>query len=487
MTKIGEINTENKFESAFNKAKEILNWERNIEHLSDDIRHIVEHIIEQSEKRNLDLQEITAKYFLEESKNYTDLLNIINKLNLELKSQLEKIENLAFYDELTWLPNLKKLKLDIEENNINELHLVKINSFSELNTIYWHDIWDIILNKIIETGDAFLSWTNHKIYRTWRLELRIIWENNKEISKIIKENMSFEIKLDEIWTSILVRLSASFVNSETSLYDRGLEALYESKKTWKYIEYSEKLDTNIKLKIENNIFWLKEVKNAIENANIKAYFQWIRNNKSGEIYKYEALARIEKDWKVYNPWQFLDAAQRWLLIKDITKAIIKQTIWEIKRTWFSISVNITESDLSDKKMMEFIENEIINSWIKAEKLSLEVLENITEVDSFHSDIANLKKLWVKIAIDDFWTWFSNFARMIKIKPDYLKIDWSLIKWIWIDKEKIHIVRSIVDLAHINWYKVIAEFVDNEIDQQVVEELRIDYSQWYLFSEPKREI
>lgn len=417
-------------------------------------------------------------YYLDNSLNFVK--NII--------SLISSIEIYAFIDELTWLGNLKRLKKDIIEQNIETLHLIKINSFSEINSLYWYDLWNLILSKILEFWKSKLWNVEHKLYRTWQMELRIIWNNNDDtISKIIEQNMTFEIELKKLGIKIPISLSASFVSSNEDLYDKWLEALYESKKIWQYVVYSEELDKDIKNRIENNIFWIKEIKEALLSNNIKAYFQWIRNNKTGEIYKYEALARIEKNWKVYNPGEFLEAAQRWLIIKHITKSIIYQTVELIKETWFNISVNITESDLNDKKMMEFIENIVIDSWIKAHNLTLEVLENITQVDSLYENIENIRKLGIKIAIDDFGTWYSNFSRIMRLKPDYLKIDWSLIKWIAKDKEKRYIVRTIVDLAHIIWSKVIAEFVDNIEDQEVVEELWIEYSQWYLFSKPQREI
>lgn len=450
------------------------------------LKNIINLITNLHEKFHNDL-----KQHLSTSGSNIDFYNYLDNSLSFLKNILPIINSyghLAFFDEWINLPNLQKLKNDIEKNNIQNLHLIKINSFSEINSLYWYDLWNLILSKILDFWKNKLWKIDHKLYRTGQMELRIIWnKNDDDISKIIEQNMTFEIELKEIGIKIPISLSASFVNSSEDLYDKWLEALYESKKIWQYIVYSDELDKDIKKRIENNIFWIKEIKDALLSNNVKAYFQWIRNNKTWEIYKYEALARIEKEWKVYNPGQFLEAAQKWLIIKYITKSIISQTVELIKETWFNISVNITESDLNDKKMMKFIENIVIDSWINAHKLTLEVLENITQVDSLYENIENIRKLGIKIAIDDFGTWYSNFSRLMRLKPDYLKIDWSLIKWIAKDKEKRYIVRTIVDLAHIIWSKIIAEFIDNIDDQEVIEELWIDYSQWYLFSKPQKEI
>jgi len=73
--------------------------------------------------------------------------------------------------------------------------------------------------------------------------------------------------------------------------------------------------------------------------------------------------------------------------------------------------------------------------------------------------------------------------LLDFNPDYIKIDGSLIKNVFNDTKKLKILRIIVDFARNLDSKIIAEFVEDQNIQSVMEMLSIDYSQGYHFSKP----
>ena len=89
----------------------------------------------------------------------------------------------------------------------------------------------------------------------------------------------------------------------------------------------------------------------------------------------------------------------------------------------------------------------------------------------------------KSAIDDFGTEYSNFERILELDIDYLKIDARYIKNIDVSEKSYEITRAITFFANNANIPCIAEFVHNESVQTVVNNLGIDYSQGYHFSEP----
>ena len=93
------------------------------------------------------------------------------------------------------------------------------------------------------------------------------------------------------------------------------------------------------------------------------------------------------------------------------------------------------------------------------------------------------KLGIKIAIDDFGTGYSNFAYLMDLQPDYLKIDGSLIKNIDTDMRSQEIVKTIVNCAKSLHFKTVAEFVHSKKVFEVCKELGIDEFQGFYFSEP----
>lgn len=422
--------------------------------------------------------------FHSEIRNNNDFKSIIylNDL-LDILDIFLKHEEAIYFDEWTWLPNLEKFKNDLKESKSNIIHLIKLSWISDINLWYSYDIWNEVLLKVVEKFNNYFQDRWLTLYRISGLEFWIIWWDELFFRDFYEANRIFGVNLWGI--SLPIRISIWWAKGDDDLYDKACKALYESKWTLWYAIYSPTIESLIKERINNNIKWIIIVKEALKDWNLVTYFQWIRDNNTWEIIKEEALVRIEKDWKVYTPYHFLEQAKKWGLLWEVTKVVLKDVIFRIKKYKRLCSINISEEDLSKDTIVELIIDSINESWISPDLLEIEVLETITNSDLFFENIKKLKGLWVKIAIDDFWTWYSNFARLMILKPNHLKIDWSLIKWISKNKDMQSVVRSILNLAQIIWSKVVAEYVDNDADQSILEAMWVHYSQWFLFSKPKK--
>ena len=119
------------------------------------------------------------------------------------------------------------------------------------------------------------------------------------------------------------------------------------------------------------------------------------------------------------------------------------------------------------------------------RLVFEILEseNLSDYDFLEEFVLKYKKLGVKIAIDDFGSGYSNFIRIIRLKPDYLKIDGSLIKNIDKDNNSYEIVKSIIAFSKTLNIRTIAEYVHSEEIFNLLLELDVDEFQGYYFGKP----
>jgi EAL domain-containing protein (putative c-di-GMP-specific phosphodiesterase class I) len=94
-------------------------------------------------------------------------------------------------------------------------------------------------------------------------------------------------------------------------------------------------------------------------------------------------------------------------------------------------------------------------------------------------------LWIKFAIDDFWTGLSNIRRLLELECDYLKLDSSLLKWIKKnDISSYKYLSHIYDMAKSLWLTVVAEWIEDIEIQEILEELWIEEYQWYYHWEPQ---
>jgi len=150
-----------------------------------------------------------------------------------------------------------------------------------------------------------------------------------------------------------------------------------------------------------------------------------------------------------------------------------------------ININLSIEDVTNKEFVKYIEEELINKKI-ANLITFELLESesITDYKSVLFFIDIVKKLGSKIAIDDFGSGYSNFAYLVKLKPDYIKIDGSLVKNIHKDNNSLLITKSINQFAHSLNIKTVAEYVHCKEVLDILQELGIDEYQGFYFSEPK---
>lgn len=110
----------------------------------------------------------------------------------------------------------------------------------------------------------------------------------------------------------------------------------------------------------------------------------------------------------------------------------------------------------------------------------EEFENPYELSRF---VMAVKKYNVKIAIDDFGSGYSNFAYILTMGADYIKIDGSLIKEIVTNSSILVIVESIIFFAKQLGIKTIAEFVSSEEIYNMAKNIGIDECQGYYIGEP----
>jgi c-di-GMP phosphodiesterase len=238
--------------------------------------------------------------------------------------------------------------------------------------------------------------------------------------------------------------------------------------------------------IRNNIEWIKKIKTAIEADKIVPYFQPIYNNHKNTIEKYESLIRlIDEDGEIISPMLFLRIAQKAKYYHQLTRIMFDKSIAIFQNKDVEFSINLSENDIENSELREYILNKLENNPQIASKIVFELLEdeNFERFDKLKVFINSVKKLGAKIAIDDFGSGYSNFTRLMEYQPDILKIDGSLIKHIDTDEFSRHIVKTIKTFADKMGIKTVAEFVHSEAVYKIVKTIAIDYAQGYFISPP----
>lgn len=204
----------------------------------------------------------------------------------------------------------------------------------------------------------------------------------------------------------------------------------------------------------------------------------------------EVLVRwTQQDGSTLTPADFLPAVQRFDLMSTLDsqvadKAFEIQEYWrKVTGTLVPLSLNLSQDRLNDPDLVTQIET----LGPRSKYISLELLETI-DLDHLPNDISellhHLRRLGVKIEIDDFGTGKTSILALTSLRPNRLKLDKQLVKPALHSQDAYEVLRSIVSIAQTLNISVTAEGVETLQMVEMATKLGCDRLQGFYFGEPK---
>lgn len=416
----------------------------------------------------------------------------ISKLLQAMSQSLTYHELKDLYtDRLTNLPNKNKLKKDLLDNELNLIALVDIDEFATINDLFGEAIGDDILAEFATKLKNYFHQEQYTVYRIESDKFVVSVKNEQDINSFYNlckyfiektEKESFYIEENEIDVNITIGIAQSKGSSVYKFSQRIIS--YARKKFQKIMIYNDSY--KIQQSFEENIKWIKQLKNGFRDNLLQAYFQPIVKTDTKEIIKYEALIRyIAVDGTEFGPYTFLHIAKKTKLYPKIVQVILADALKLIKNKNKRVSLNISYDDLSNEKTTSFIYDFLEKNKEYSQFLEFEILESeeISDFDLVKKFIENTSKYGCLVGIDDFGSGYSNFHLLSKLNINFIKIDGSLIQNIHKSKDLEIIVKTITNIAREFNIKTVAEFVANEEIYEKIKELKIDFAQGYYFEKP----
>lgn len=231
---------------------------------------------------------------------------------------------------------------------------------------------------------------------------------------------------------------------------------------------------------------------AIQEQQFELFLQPVYNLESGKVVKAEALIRWNRpNVGLVPPDEFIPLAERTGLIIAMGQWVINEAIGLLeilhqKNMYITLSVNVSPAQVKDPKLLDMIKSSANSSTIDAANfLELELTESvlIDDVDKIQYFLQEVRKLGVTIAIDDFGTGYSSLSYLQKLPIDHLKIDQSFVRDLPENKNNCAIVLAIIAMAQSLKLSVIAEGVENQLQQQFLHDNKCQLAQGYYFSKP----
>ncbi len=424
----------------------------------------------------------------------------LQKINLQLKNEInrgevltKKIRELAYFDQLTGLPNRKyfynKLNKLINSDQGGQENIVifflDLDSFKRINDTLGHDKGDILLQKVAERLRHRLR-KNDVVARVGGDEFLILMQNlqdgntilkvAKDILEIFRKSFKFANQETYITTSIGIAVYPEDGKDAKQLIKSADLAMYQAKEKGKNrFEFSKTLfEKNLSKKIKMK----EELCRALNKNEFELYYQPQVNSKEGEIIGLEALIRWNHPEKgLINPGKFIPLAEETNLIIPLGEWVIKNVCRQIK-TWHDsgfkdipVAINLSASHFQKPRLLNQVREILAEMDLSVDDLEIEITEQavLEEMGNALKVLKEFKTLGVKVAIDDFGIEYSSLNYFSKFPADRVKIAMPFVQGIGINPKDEAVVRSIINIAKNLGLRVIAEGVETEEQLKFLQE------------------
>jgi diguanylate cyclase (GGDEF)-like protein len=395
----------------------------------------------------------------------------------------------AYHDLLTRLPNralfTDRLSLAITQASRSKQKLavmfLDLDRFKVVNDTLGHAMGDVLLQVVtqrlencLRKGDTLSRFGGDE----FTLLLPAINSSNdaRRIAKKLIDALKAPFQLGEhevfVGVSIGISLYPEAGTSMDQLIQNADIAMYHVKARGKdgYRFYSESMniDTVNRLSLE------RDLRQALENNELRVYYQPQVCAKSGRIVGLEALVRWQHpDRGLLYPKDFLPLAEETKLIVALSEQVLAQACRHVKG-WIldgnrdlRLAVNMSPIQVEHPRFVENLIRQLKNEEFPPSHLEIEITENVimNDLKQISQKLQQLADHGVRIAIDDFGTGYSSLNYLHQLPIHTLKVDQSFIRGIGNGEDDACIVNAIVAMAHGLRLDIIAEGV--ETDAQLV--------------------
>jgi diguanylate cyclase (GGDEF)-like protein/PAS domain S-box-containing protein len=426
----------------------------------------------------------------------------------ERKISEDKINQLAFHDPLTQLPNrrllLERLKhsINVERRDGKQLALLMLDldRFKIVNDSLGHLAGDELLQQVAERITARLRDVD-MVARLGGDEFIVLLEDiaqpedaarvaNEIIADLTDHFCLTQRDNVQIGTSIGISLYPLHGTSPEILLDHADAALYQAKDAGRgcFAYFSEELT----LAAQERITLERRLRQAIAQQQFRVFYQPQINIISGRIVGLEALIRWQDPLNgLLDPHHFIAIAEESGLIVEMSAWVLYEACRQGKQ-WLdkgypplTIAVNVSPHQLRRNNIGALVTKVLAETGFPANQLELEITESglMESQDKATAILNELRALGVRLAIDDFGTGYSSLSRLKHFPLDVLKIDKSFIDNIPFHQDDIEIAATIVGMAHTLGLKVLAEGVETTAQLAFLQEKGCDMYQGFIRSQP----
>lgn len=419
----------------------------------------------------------------------------------------ERLDYLAFYDDLTGLPN-RTLFIDRlnqilpaarHHNKLVGMLLLDISRFKLINDTLGHHVGDALIREVAQRLKTVLR-KDDTISRTGINDFAVVLNRVSEeadIHKTVAEKIlqcfsrRFALQGQELWVSANVGIAifpGDGDDGATLLKNAEIALGNARASTSSYLFYSPEMNARVAeaLALENRLH------QALDNQEFILHYQPKVHLGSGRICGAEALIRWRNPREgLIPPAKFIPILEETGMIRDVGRWVL-ETATRQSRQWkakgyppFRIAVNVSPVELTHEGFVQDVKSVLNGLQANGWGIDFEITESVImrDVHKNREKLELIRAMGAEISIDDFGTGYSSLSYLGHLPISSLKIDRSFITDLASSVNNMTIVSAMISLAHALKLKVVAEGVETDEQLKLLRLLKCDEIQGYVFSRP----
>jgi diguanylate cyclase (GGDEF)-like protein len=236
---------------------------------------------------------------------------------------------------------------------------------------------------------------------------------------------------------------------------------------------------------------LEQLRTALDGDQLDNHYQPKLDLRTGAVIGVEALVRWQHPTRgLLYPDVFLPLAEQAGLMRRLALRVLERALADL-RSWrddghdLSVAVNLSVSNLQDVALPEQVAMLLDAFSVPAGSLVLEITEDVLMADAARSQqvMAALRRLGVRLSVDDYGTGYSSLAYLRALPVDELKLDRSFVRDLTSDERAAAIVRSTLQLSLDLGMDMVVEGVEDAATLTALRAWGCDYAQGYHIARP----
>lgn len=460
-------------------------------------------------KKEQESNKILSNKYNELEKKLNDTIN--NRVNLEqdndkLMEINEKLKTIAYYDNLTNLPNRKALielldsvMLTLREGESVGLIILNINNFKQINTLLGNSYGNELLIDVTHRLKQVID-ENDYIARTGGDEFVILSQNisdfeefDNKIKRIANVfNYPFSLSTEERFISIRIGVAIAPKDGKTTstILKHANVAMKNAKgkdrNAYKYFEEGMNNEITERIQIQS------ELRKGFEENEFVLYYEPIISLSNNQIIGFEALVAWNHSTQgLLHPDEYMMHAKDSSIVVPIGIWAFKKVCNQLKQ-WeesgyedISMSYYLSALEFKEPDLVETIWDIVNKSNVKPENITLEISEStaLSDIEYTILTINNLKELGIKFCLDKFGTKYTSIKHFDELPIFCIKIDKGLTKSVLEGIKEKNSLDAIIKLIKTYKLDVIVEGVDIEEQYLFLGKTDCDMAQGDVISKP----